>query len=419
MPKRLFRRVAGILGLCAIFLIVVWDCRGGNNPLLRIVSDEPQLISYVESFSAAHPQLHVEFTYLPHIDVAQDRIAREYDLLFSRNLAPRDGRRYFYPLNYLLILSSIQQPDFYQALLATGRVGSIQRLLPLSFNVPIIVFHNQELAAQQLENPLTIQLPELQRFAAQYNVLTDGHYSRIGFSPRWDSDFLYLLTTIYGAAYSESRRREPQWNEDQLFQALNYARSWAELTNGGLEKEDEFNRRYIHPPHYKLLIERNVAFVYMDLASYYEIELPDQRLLDYRILRSSAGIPLLEDLLYVGILKRANNLRRAEQFMRWLFDSEQQIQLLKRTAEQHTALFGIAGGLSTLREVTQIHLPRYYPHLLGRIPPEELLISAPYPAHNWRAIREEVVERWLLNDLNNVEQRSLAREVELWRLKQE
>ena len=415
MPKRFFRLGVGIAVLCVILVIVVWECRGANSPLLRVVSEEPQLISYAEAFNAAHPRLHVEFTYVPHIDVAQDQLSREYDLLFSRNLTPRDGARYFYPLNFL----SIQRSDFFEGLLATGRAGSIQRLLPLSFNVPIIVFNRQEIAAEQMENRLTIQLPELQELAAQHNVLADNNYSRMGFSPRWESDFLYLLTTMYGAAYSENRRREPQWNEDQLFQALNYARNWIELTNGGLAREDEFKRRYIHPPHYKLLIEGSVGFVYMDLASFYEIELSAQRLLDYRILRGPEGIPILEDLLYGGILKRADNLRRAEQFMRWLFDSEHQIDLLRRASEQRTALFGIAGGLSTLREVTQIHLPRYYPSLLGRIPPEELLLSTPYPAHNWRAIREEVVERWLLNNLHNVEQRSLAREVELWILKQE
>jgi hypothetical protein len=57
--------------------------------------------------------------------------------------------------------------------------------------------------------------------------------------------------------------------------------------------------------------------------------------------------------------------------------------------------FGIAGGFSGLKSVNERDFPQYYPRLIGRIPPEELLYApGPLPAA-WSEIKTQVLLPWL------------------------
>jgi hypothetical protein len=58
-------------------------------------------------------------------------------------------------------------------------------------------------------------------------------------------------------------------------------------------------------------------------------------------------------------------------------------------------LFGIGGGFSAMRTVTEHIFPRYYPGLLGHMPPETALSPPNILPHNWMAIKRQVVLPYL------------------------
>ena len=402
----------------ALVVMLCGGCRASHGAL-RIVSDEPSLISYIETFNAHNPRLHAEFSYVENVDVRARGALRLFDLFISRNLTVGDGPDYFSSLNGLWRSSGIDEHDFYDTIVATGREGRHQYLFPLSFNIPVIVFRAQEGVEYGFESDTVVGLGELRDIAAEHNVMHDNRYTAMGFSPRWNRDFLYLVTRLHGADYTYTGEVSPIWNEEKIFQALDFMRSWIELHNGGFEREARFSARYIREPHYRPLMDKSVSFIYMDAVSFYNVSLPERQLLDYRILRGPQGIPVLEGVLNAALSKRSPNRRAAQAFVRWIADADNQKLLLERSHHLRIESFGFAGGFSTRKDINQLSLPTYYPHLLGRIPNEELLVAARYPISNWNVIRDRVVERWLLNDLAGVDQRSLAREVELWQLNEE
>jgi hypothetical protein len=58
-------------------------------------------------------------------------------------------------------------------------------------------------------------------------------------------------------------------------------------------------------------------------------------------------------------------------------------------------LFGIGGGFSAMRTVTEHIFPRCYPGLLGHMPPEAALSPPNILPHNWMAIKQQVILPYL------------------------
>jgi hypothetical protein len=75
--------------------------------------------------------------------------------------------------------------------------------------------------------------------------------------------------------------------------------------------------------------------------------------------------------------------------------------------------FGICGGFSALRVVTEQVFPQFYPDLLGHTPPEEFLSPANILPRNWISLKEQAVLPYLnersrsasRNDVNPLERR--------------
>jgi hypothetical protein len=58
-------------------------------------------------------------------------------------------------------------------------------------------------------------------------------------------------------------------------------------------------------------------------------------------------------------------------------------------------VFGICGGFSALSPVTEQIFPRYYPELLGRMPPSENFMPPNILPGNWASIKERIVLPYL------------------------
>ena len=60
-----------------------------------------------------------------------------------------------------------------------------------------------------------------------------------------------------------------------------------------------------------------------------------------------------------------------------------------------TDLFGIAGGFSSLRDVTEHVLPIYYNQLLTNLPPSQMLTVPQMLPARWESYRTLVVEPYI------------------------
>ena len=88
-----------------------------------------------------------------------------------------------------------------------------------------------------------------------------------------------------------------------------------------------------------------------------------------------------------------------------------------RNNRMHETSFGIAGGFSGMKSVTERIFPQFYPDLLGHIPPENYLSPPEILPRNWMDIKERVILPYLRESIRHsadTESRTLERRVSDW-----
>ena len=124
----------------------------------------------------------------------------------------------------------------------------------------------------------------------------------------------------------------------------------------------------------------------------------------------------------MGIYKKAQNIVGATEFTSWFFQSENQRAILERknNLNLETEIFGIAGGFSAVRDVTEHILPLYYTHLLTNLPPAQMLTPPEQLPARWGTYEDMVVEPYLTSLITATEDTSVTSISELeseWRRK--
>ena len=106
----------------------------------------------------------------------------------------------------------------------------------------------------------------------------------------------------------------------------------------------------------------------------------------------------------MGIHRNSCNLAAAEIFMTWFMQEESQRQMLSRITSMNleASHFGIAGGFSSIRSVTERIFPIYYTQLLANLPPAQSLMQPQSLPFQWESFKNRVILPYLLQ-ANNTE----------------
>ncbi|TVQ36174.1 MAG: hypothetical protein EA384_14875 [Spirochaetaceae bacterium] len=368
----------------------------------------------VELYNAQQREFKIEMRYVPDPASALEEAAVAPDIIISDAIANEAIGRLFAPLGGLVDRSPVVNTVFYGDLLQSGRIDGRQRLLPLSFDLPAVIFRrageNEDLAE------FSLHIDDIRAGAAGFNTGSDERFTRMGLSPRWNTEFLYVLATIHGAGFQENSRNAA-WDEQQLRRSIDYVRDWVTSDNLGVTRENAFTNRYLYDPKYQLLVRDRIRFAYMRASELFRYTDSQRQRIDYRWIRGDHGIPVLENIVYVGLPHNAPNRRGAQDVMQWLFQPQTHEQILESVRSKRLQEFGIAGGFSSIPAVNERVFPRYYPALLGRIPREDRLVFPPRVPRYWNEIRAEVVEPWLYREASAQPQpRPLREEIRLWLL---
>ena len=132
-----------------------------------------------------------------------------------------------------------------------------------------------------------------------------------------------------------------------------------------------------------------------DIASFARLPEQKRELLDFRWLSVDGVIPVLDGHRSFAVPAAAGNPAGAAVFLRWITQPEIQEHLLEAPAFDWLRDFGLAGGFSALRDVSERVLPRSHAFLIGRLPDADLL-RMPDPAPvDWELVKEQVISPWL------------------------
>jgi ABC-type glycerol-3-phosphate transport system substrate-binding protein len=371
------------LGACGVFepnIAVLW-------------TDRPEFAIYAEYFNSSQDQYKIEVRYYPSVAQKLTDNGEYPDIAAGSWLKSASTRTLFKPLDYFFKDSPVFRQSFYPRLLALGRIDDKQYLFPVSFNLPALVFAREN--GELLSNLFIVELEEIKAAGKAYNVESNGVYSRMGFSPAWNDEFLFVTTTLFNTSFREASPLG--WEADALERAIVYIQRWIRDANTSITAEDDFAFKYFYDPPSKLTVSGRILFTYMKSSDFFTLAEEQRANMDFRWIAESNTIPLSEDTIYYGICKAGKAKKAANAFTRWFFREETQRLLLEtsRDMRMNETLFGIGNGFSALRTVTEQIFPRFYPSLLGHMPPEAFLSPPNILPRNWMSLKERVILPYL------------------------
>ena len=383
-----------------------------ENEIGVIWSDNVEFAWYCELFNASQQKWKFVVEYKKNIIDELLTSHDEPDIIVCSFLNVHATQGRFRKLDHLI--AKMGKHFFYDELLELGKTDGTQYLLPVSFNLPTIIFsiNNTHL----LQNPFTLSFDDLKKLSPSFNTKSRGLYTRMGFAPRWEDEVLYLAMqgmgvnfeeTIFSPSHtatsspkiteSENKEYTFQWDEDRLEKTISYLKNWTASTNENSEQEEDFKFKYLYNVPYLLIENSLCAFYYMPTDRLFSIEPDKMRNLDFRYLEMNGKIPCKDDVLYIAIPNICQNIKASEAFLQWFYSSETQEELLIKKMESSLLAkkFGIAGGFSASKQVTCEVFPKYYPLLLSHLLPNDSLKVPSILPKNWSMLKEKILIPYL------------------------
>ena len=403
-----------IFFLCLFFL---FSCKRSIEQNIAVIwTNKVEIASYCEAFNTEQNKYKVIVEYKENPANEILNATDTPDIVISQRLKGKDTRVKFKPLNYLL-KKKIDSSYFYGQLLELGLIDGQQYLLPLSFNLPTIIFSLSN--KHFVENNFTISFDEIKKISSSFNTKRKETYTKMCFAPRWEANVLYIAMQGFDVSFEEGNMSFV-WNDKALKNALNYLKDWTREVNEDSSKEDEFKFKYLYDVPYILINNGFCAFYYMSTEALFSLPKEKLQNIDFRYLEFNGKVPCNDDILYAGICSYAKNKDASEAFITWLYSLETQEKLLikKETENLPSKDFGIAGGFSSLKPITEKVFPQYYPLLLPHLPQNGNLKTPLILPTNWESLKAEIIFPYLLEatatSRENKKEASLEEKLREW-----
>jgi hypothetical protein len=358
----------------------------------QIWTDRPELAFYGEYFNTVQNQYKVSVRYV-EFPIAELSRTNSPDLIVASWLKNSSTRTNFKILDNIFGTNRLSRNNFYPRLLAVGRIDRDQYLLPVSFNIPALIFSRDR--EQDLSNQFTIGFDEIKILSKDFNTQSRGSYTHLGFSPLWNDNFLLTVAVLFGASFREAELLV--WDSTALEHSMLFINEWTNEINTSNQAEEDFTFKYFFEPPERLIKSGRILFSYMESNELFLLNDESKSILDFRWIMDKDRIPITEDTVYLGIPRWAKSDRAARAFIMWFFNTQNQRLLLEysRANRINENIFGICGGFSALSTVTEQVYPLFYPELLGRMPPSEHFMQPNILPENWVVIKERVILPYL------------------------
>ena len=408
--RRSGRRLAGCAWLagrlaaagCLAGCLSLAACSGWSGALVRVDTAHPDVAAYAERFNLAQDRYLVLTRY---VDGPAELLARggsDADVLIGPALAGGGVARRVRPLDRLFRSGRMDDAAFFPGLLRSGRVDGVQRALPLSFGIPLVVVRARDGGFP----PFAVTPEQLAALPA----------AALG----WDAELVYRSAVFYGAGFRLLPDGRIGFEPGAVGRAVDLARRVTAAAAGGpvappLLAAPPDGALRNGPPRNgalaEMLLGGRIDFFLTDLQGFLDIPRERRGLLGFRWFGAEDGLQP-GGVTWAAIRAGARNRRGAESFLTWLFDPATQAALLDLSRAEQLTGFGIAGGLPSLAAVAAREAAVRYPFMLGRTPAAAEVAAPAALSADWGALRHEVVLPWLRAAVQGVEQPPLAQAID-------
>jgi ABC-type glycerol-3-phosphate transport system substrate-binding protein len=396
--------------ILAVLLNLLGSCQGFNKEPALLWTDRAEIAAYAEIFNTSQNEHMISVVYreTPALAVRQAEIPP--DIVIGSYLNDRRTIPLFQSLDSMIKDEQLKQNEFYPGLLQLGVFEEKQTLIPVSFSLPLMTF----LASYEEIESFDLSLQQIREHADGF---PDLHPSRtvLGYSPRWNQEAAFTYLQLFNINFRETMEGTLIWNQEALEQGIAYMREWIEEVNGGWDTDIEFIEKYMYEPPYKLVNSGRILFAFFHIDTYFSIPSADRERLDFRWISHENQIPIRENIVFAGIPRAARKSKAAKAFLEWFFRPENQALLLETSQYKRMRHFGIAGGFSSLQGVNEIELPRYFPELVGHIPPASFVEFSPALPDIWNDLKSDSILPWIRSQLKEVPApQELRQSIERW-----
>ena len=392
MKKQLVFIATPVLFALAFFS----GCKEKDAGIAIIWTNQAEFASYTELFNSSQSKYRVIVEYKDNPADSLINAKQTPDIVIGPWLKGEKTRSHLIPIDYLFNELRISVKQFYKPLLELGNIGGRQYLLPVSFNLPALIFSPDK--QMLIANDFSISLDQVQTLSSEFNSSKKGVFSKMGFSPRWNTDFLYITTLLFNSQYKEETKLF-NWNQTALSESIKYMRNWTKKINSSIAAEDDFQFKYLYDPPYKLVTGGKTLFSYMSSDDLFVLPQDKIQNIDFRWITRDNRTPVVDGMIYLGVCTKTPHLDATEAFLIWFFNEKTQRELLDRGKKIGTmeSTFGISGGFSSLKEVNEKIFPLLYPSLLGHQPPSDTLTVPHILPNNWETLKKEILIPYLVD----------------------
>jgi hypothetical protein len=414
--KAVRKRIIHFLsGVCIIGAACVCGaCNLSSAKIVTVWTDQSVVALYADYFNAAQDKYKAEVFYFDNVceylSETKPQGRESPDIVIGNWLSSVDTLALFKPVKAYYHNTSFKDV-FYPGLLENGSIKDEQVLLPVSFDLYALAFDHNNFAL--LPDPFSVDISAIQQIASDYNLMQNDVWTRIGFSPLWNDEFLFLTSKLYGVNWSEDQ--PVSWDADLLEQTLEELREWVIVANDSIEADDDFYFKYFYEPPDKLAANDRILFTFTRVSDFFKLTEEHRDAIDFRWLEYENRIIPAENVVYYGIYRNSRSKSAATAFTNWFFNADTQQQFLARgkTTRNAESYFGIANGFSAMRAVTETVFPQYYSGMLGHIPPEDKIISPGVFPSFFPEIKERVILPYLREKIRLHDSASKLRPLEL------
>lgn len=391
------RKIIGKSVLLALFLLLFLSCSGDIREPVIIWTDRQEFASYAELFNASQDTIKVVVVYkdspVESLPPARDELPP--DVVVGSWLRNDTTIKQFRSLDSLFSNQLINQSIYYPQLLTYGSVQNRQYLLPVSFNLPAIIFATKN--SHLVTEDHLLSTDQIRDMASTFNKKNKSNiHTSMGFAPSWSPDFLYTLVQLKGGNF-RGNKGTLAWSQEKLELSVDYIHHWTESVNDSVQEEQDFAFKYLYTPETRQILSDSCLFAFTSSSQLFATPKDLLQEISFRWLHEDNRIPVEDDMVFMGIHKNSRNTAGAESFVSWFMKEESQHQMMERSTIMNLSItsFGIAGGFSAIQNVTERVFPTYYKTLLDNVPAAQYITAPTALLPRWENLKTRVIIPWL------------------------
>jgi ABC-type glycerol-3-phosphate transport system substrate-binding protein len=396
------KSVALVSNLILLFALLLSGCSHSSEKPVIIWTSSPEFASYVELFNSSQNKAKAVIVYKdqPARALPPAKDEQVPDIVVGPWLKNASTRKYFTPVDYLFSEQKINKYLFYPQLIDYGEFNGKQYLLPVSFNLPAMVFSTKN--SSYVTTDHLMSMDDIKTAAGKFNEKNKSDvYTAMGYAPSWDKDFLYLAAKLEGTSFRE-KGTSFAWNSKAMLSTITNLREWTTARNTDTTSEQNFQFKYLYMPEYKQVSLGKSLFAFMTSNELFSLTEEQQSGLSFRWISQNGKVPIEDQIITMGLYKDSKNSADAEVFLTWFNKEITQEAILKRNAAMHldNITFGIAGGFSALKNVNEKVYPTYYRQVLGNLPSSDFLVTPNILPYRWPSLKDKVIIPYLTASTN-------------------